>query len=120
MDDVTQAQVASIFDGFNDWASVMSNFTGSEPAPDHVYLAWYGGGSYEGDAIVIYRRGTEYFINEGGHCSCYGLEGQWGPEKYDSKEHLIAALEKRNWYDSEKKGHVDTVLAQLREKSINE
>lgn len=114
-------QVNSIFDGFNDWADVMSEFDvkEQEPAPDHVLLAWYGGGSYEGDAIVIYRRGPEYFINEGGHCSCYGLEGQWDPEKYDSKEHLIAALEKREWYDTDKKNNVDAVLTQLREKSIN-
>jgi len=44
-----------------------------------VHLAWYGDGDYCGDALVIYENGGKLYHVEGGHCSCYGLEGQWDP-----------------------------------------
>jgi len=50
------------------------------PSDDEILFASYGGGSYDGDAVVIYERdGTLYEVH-GSHCSCYGLEGQWEPE----------------------------------------
>jgi hypothetical protein len=46
-----------------------------------ILLAWYGYGSYDGDAFVLFDRdGVLYEVN-GSHCSCYGLEGQWDPEE---------------------------------------
>ena len=46
-----------------------------------ILLAWYGGGCYDGSAFVLFEhRGKLYEVN-GGHCSCYGLEGQWDPEE---------------------------------------
>ena len=50
-----------------------------------VLLASYGTGNYSGDAFVLFRNaidGQLYEIN-GGHCSCYGLEGQWDEEPCD-------------------------------------
>ena len=50
------------------------------PSDDEILFASYGGGSYDGDAVVIYERdGTLYEVH-GSHCSCYGLEDQWEPE----------------------------------------
>jgi hypothetical protein len=48
-----------------------------------VLLAWYGQEDWEGDAFVLYRQDGKLYEVHGGHCSCYGLEGQWDPEETD-------------------------------------
>lgn len=46
-----------------------------------VLFALYTCHSYSGEVWVLFERdGTLYEVN-GGHCSCYGLEGQWDPEE---------------------------------------
>ncbi len=86
----------SIYDGFNDWADVQKQFEMKDAEPDEVLLARYDGGGYEGDALVLFRRGEKYFLNSGGHCSCYGLEGQWSPEEYGSKEEFASGHKPRH------------------------
>lgn len=92
-----------MYDGFNDWKDVQGNFSMDEPEPDQVLLAVYDTPSYEGYALVIYRKDSKYFVSQGGHCSCYGLEGQWEPEEY-TKEVLTAQLERliSSCYDTPK------------------
>lgn len=102
---------------FNNWNDVVENFfdTGYAdeqkkknalevcPEPDRVFIAAYGGGGYDGDALVVFRRGEKYYTVEGGHCSCYGLEDQWKPEEYDY-ETFVAVLDRKiesNSRDSE-------------------
>lgn len=46
-----------------------------------ILLASYVCESYEGSAFVLFRKGGELFQVSGSHCSCYGLEGQWTPER---------------------------------------
>lgn len=48
-----------------------------------VLLASYGYENYSGDAFVLFRdtRDGKLYEVHGGHCSCYGLEGQWEPEE---------------------------------------
>lgn len=49
------------------------------PTEENLLFASYGGGCYEGDALVIFEHeGTLYEVH-GSHCSCNGLEGQWEP-----------------------------------------
>jgi hypothetical protein len=61
------------------------------PTDEQIVFASYGGGSYDGDAMVVYERdGALYEVN-GGHCSCYGLEGQWKPDE-TSREALRMRL----------------------------
>lgn len=55
-----------------------------------ILLAYYTYECYSGDAYVLFRKEGKLFDVEGGHCSCYGLEGQWSPE-----ETTIEALEHR-------------------------
>lgn len=52
---------------------------------------------YSGDAYVLgYNKDTKQFFEvHGGHCSCYGLEGQWAEEYYEDVKQLQAAIEKR-------------------------
>jgi hypothetical protein len=46
-----------------------------------ILLAWYGYGSYDGAAFVLFSRGRKLYEVNGSHCSCYGLEDQWSPEE---------------------------------------
>ncbi len=55
-----------------------------------VLLAYYSYEGYEGDAFVLFRRAGKLYEINGGHCSCYGLEGQWEPS-----ETSVAELRKR-------------------------
>ena len=76
--------------GFEDWASIASEFSVDiGPEPELVY-AVYSMPPYEGYAEIIFRRNGEWFLASGGHCSCYGLEGQWEPEPFDPLLHLKA------------------------------
>lgn len=55
-----------------------------------IHVAWYGYGSYDGSGFVLFERDGQLFEANAGHCSCYGLEGQWDPE-----ETTVEALELR-------------------------
>ena len=50
-----------------------------------IILAWYGYGDYDGSAFVLFERNGQLYEVNGGHCSCYGLEDQWDPEKTDAQ-----------------------------------
>lgn len=85
------------YDGFDNWTEVQLQFGTTTPEPEEVILAEYEQEYYEGRALVIYRNGPKYYLNYGSHCSCYGLENQWGPEEYESREQLVTALKRGNW-----------------------
>lgn len=51
-----------------------------------VLLASYSTGNYAGTAFVLFRKDGELYEVHGNHCSCYGLEGQWEPEKTSIEE----------------------------------
>lgn len=59
----------------------------------NILLASYLQEGYEGDAFVLFQKDGKLFEVNGGHCSCYGLEGQWEP-KESSVEELRHRLEK--------------------------
>ena len=46
--------------------------------------------NYSGDAWVLFEQDGKLYEVSGGHCSCYGLEGQWTPD-----EVLLEELEHR-------------------------
>jgi hypothetical protein len=47
---------------------------------ENVLFASYGYQDYSGDAWVLFEKDGQLYEVNGGHCSCYGLEGQWEPE----------------------------------------
>jgi hypothetical protein len=51
-----------------------------------VLFASYGTDNYSGDAWTLLVKDGELYETRGGHCSCYGLEGQFSPEKVVLKE----------------------------------
>jgi hypothetical protein len=104
-----------MFIGFDNWKDVSDQFTGTYswsdtkptpiPEPEEVIVANYETASYEGHALVVFRNGEKFYTVDGSHCSCYGLEGQWEPEEYDTPELLLAALKKAS-YNAEPYNHV--------------
>ena len=91
----------SKFEGMcKDFTDYMWSSYKEEPQPDphkrpefqciEILLASYAYECYEGDAFVLFRKDDKLYEVNGGHCSCYGLEGQWSPE-----ETTIEALERR-------------------------
>lgn len=53
-----------------------------------ILYASYEYACYSGDAIVFGYDTVDdtFFQVSGGHCSCYGLEGQWSPEPLTVEE----------------------------------
>jgi len=47
----------------------------------NILFASYSCANYSGDAFVLFEENNKLFEVNGGHCSCYGLEGQWEPEE---------------------------------------
>ena len=80
-------------DNFSKWEDVQSQYNMDEKEPDEVIVAHYVYEGYEGSSYVVYRNGENFYYNSGGHCSCYGLEGQWDPTEY-SKELFLAWLKR--------------------------
>lgn len=57
----------------------------------NILFASYGQANYSGDAWVLFEKDGKLFEVNGGHCSCYGLEGQWD----EKEEVLLEELENR-------------------------
>lgn len=57
---------------------------------NNILFASYSSANYSGDAWVLFETEGKLFEVNGGHCSCYGLEGQWSPE-----EVMLEELENR-------------------------
>jgi len=55
-----------------------------------ILFATYSYQDYSGDAFVLLENEGKLFEVNGGHCSCYGLEGQ-----FDLSETTIEALQHR-------------------------
>ena len=86
-------------ENFSSWEDVQNEYGTDESQPDEVLLAYYSYEDYSGSSVVIYRRGEKYYYNQGGHCSCYGLEEQWNPEEFENESLFLAYLEMLNPYD---------------------
>jgi hypothetical protein len=56
-----------------------------------ILIGYIQDGGYDGSAyfLVQDRETGKLYEVTGGHCSCYGFEGQWDP-KITSKEYLLS------------------------------
>ena len=94
---------------FSEWLDVVKEFHGiysaddqqrkelleKYPEPDDVLYANYDIDGYDGSAFVVWRNGRKYYILEGYHCSCYGLEeAGFDPEEFKTKKLFVAYLKK--------------------------
>jgi len=46
-----------------------------------ILVACYYCADYAGNVFVLFEKDGKLYEVHGGHCSCYGLEGQWEPEE---------------------------------------
>lgn len=73
----------------NDWKDkeeVAIDFEDSDINNLNILFASYTQGYYEGDAWVLFEKDGKLFEVDGGHCSCYGLEGQFEPKEVSLEE----------------------------------
>ena len=75
------------------YGTVAGNFEADLGAEPRLVYAVYSTPAYEGSPTVIFWRDGKWFEAGGGHCSCYGLEGQWDAKEIDPTEHLAAIKE---------------------------
>ena len=68
---------------------------GLEKEGVYMLLGIYEYEDYSGSAFVLFLKDDQLYEVNGGHCSCYGLEGQWEPEETSVKA-LKHRLEKGN------------------------
>lgn len=73
-----------------------------------ILVASYMNEGYSGSAFVLYRKDGKLYEVNGSHCSCYGLEGQWGPE-----ETTATVLKMRGWRDDEDGQQIADVIDAL-------
>ena len=101
-----------------DWFDYGAEPSADFPPPSSIIVASYGGGSYEGDAFVLFRKDGKLYEATGSHCSCFGLEGQWSPE-----ETTVRALKMRDFdnaygflYDHDDRKMVVDIIKRMRSK----
>ena len=51
--------------------------------PVNILFASYNVDNWVGDAFVLFEENGDLFEVNASHCSCYGLEGQFDPERTD-------------------------------------
>lgn len=89
---------------FSDADDVFSSFNYA-PTTERILIAEYEPGDYSGSAAVFFEKDGEFYELYGSHCSCYGLENQWEPEKIN-----LEAYEKllgKSWGTTS--GYIDAV-----------
>lgn len=84
--------IAQSFAGVYDWSKDHEKagalaLVGSEP---EAVWAEYDQSSYEGSALIVFRRDGKWWHVHASHCSCNGLEDCWTPEEFDPKDHFAA------------------------------
>lgn len=82
----------SIYAGeFNCKEDVQGSFHSGSLDNCHILFASYELGDYCGNAFVLFVENAKLYEVNAGHCSCYGLEGQWDPEEtmFEALKHRI-------------------------------
>jgi hypothetical protein len=79
-----------------------------------VYAAVYSYEDYSGSAFVLFEKDGKLFSVSGGHCSCYGLEGQWTPEEenWETILHWLDKGEMFNEFSDEMRAYLRSVAVQ--------
>jgi len=93
-EEIYQGQFKSAFDLIESFQMSRSELKGFK-----IIYAYYSYEDYSGNAFLLLEKNNELYEVNGSHCSCYGLEGQFEPEK-TSLEYFQHIFEKGNVYDT--------------------
>lgn len=74
------------YDQFDSYADLP--YGEDNPTEAELVYAGYTYEDYSGAALIVYMRDGQWFENNDGHCSCYGLE-DWRPEATTPEALLI-------------------------------
>lgn len=88
--------------GFSNVQDILDQYELDKSALDGVTIicAYYENEDYDGSSAVLYEKDGKIYLVEAGHCSCYGLEGQFESTQYEEKD-LREKLESADsWEDS--------------------
>ena len=85
--------------GWEDESGLLSDFNIQKEDIEgcNFIVADYAMGDYEGSAYVLFQKDDKLYEVTAGHCSCYGLEGQWEPQE-TSVEALKHILENGSYF----------------------
>lgn len=102
------------YPGFNNWEGLRKAFCDAREWEEEIFekklaeiqparepalvFAAYDYGNWEGYSLVIYKHKGKWWVNEAGHCSCYGLEGSWSPTPH-TKADIEKMYIKNSYYD---------------------
>lgn len=78
-------------DEFEKRQDVFEQFDVEDDPKYQILYAGYTYEDYSGSSVVFGydHEKKQFFEVYGSHCSCFGLEGQWEPEYYESFELLV-------------------------------
>lgn len=97
---------------FKNRADILREFAISDFEGDVVH-AQYDCVDYDGSAHVIFINRGKFYIVQGGHCSCYGLEeNQWEPEE-TSPEALLHIIRNGDVYGISKNESLANCIERL-------
>lgn len=113
------------FDIFHDRADIAHEFKVPEaelPSDEQILFAGYSYENYSGSAVVLfYNNDGKLCEVNGGHCSCYGLEGQWTPEETSWEAIAMRPRDKESPYyeadEETKKAFWDLVDSKLEKRA---
>lgn len=105
------------FENFDGIESVHSNFEigDAEVRDEEILLAYYGTGSYDGGAAVLFQRDGKLYEVSGSHCSCNGLEGQWSPGEVSWESLAMRPEGIPSYYDDANGEAADAWIALVRQ-----
>jgi hypothetical protein len=79
----------------------------------NIVMIFFGFGSYCGMSCTVYEKGGDIYVNTSGHCSCYGHEGQWSPQKVTARW-LLNQLDHGLVWDEDEPQKAKEAVAHLR------
>jgi hypothetical protein len=90
-----------------EWIKQEFEITDTDLGNAEILFAHYETGNYEGQAIVLFKDDEKYFVVEGSHCSCYGLEGQWHPIETTEEALKLEIEGKSTWFFSDFREYIE-------------
>jgi hypothetical protein len=99
----------AFLEGFDSVNEIFERFN-QQMDNEIILFGVYDYGNYEGSAWVGFLKDGKLYEVHGSHCSCYGLENQWGPEE-TSVEEIVYRI--NNGGQSSYEEHHEKILKSL-------
>ena len=83
---ITESSYLAAFSPWSDatwWEQIKTKAAAALAKPEYqgIEVLLASNSANSGSAFVLFRKDGKLYEVNGGHCSCYGLKGQWFPEE---------------------------------------